>query len=247
MVAVPRFFVPKQSIHGSAASISGADAKHIARVLRMKPEDPIVLCDTEGTDYIGRIREIGEQCVEVSVERCVPSETEPTVQITLFMALPKGDKMDYIIQKTVELGVWRIVPYSAARCIVRLADKDRSRKCERWRRIALEAAKQSGRGVVPEVAEPISFGDMLRQANAAQMPLFFYEKENNRSLKQALTERNFETVSVIIGPEGGFEDSEAEQARELNIPTVSLGKRILRCETAPSCALSAILYQTDNI
>jgi len=247
VVAVPRFFVNKESISGSSACIVGDDARHISRVLRMKPGEALVLCDGQGTDYHCRISRLDDAQVELNVENSVPSSSEPSVKISLFMALPKSDKMDYVIQKAVELGVYEIIPYSSARCIVKLGDKDKIKKTERWSRIALEAAKQSGRGQIPKVKAPVSFKEMLSLAGERELPLFFYELEQEMSLKSALAGRSFKSVAVIIGPEGGFDEREADEARALGIPTVSLGARILRCETAPGCAITAIMYETDNI
>lgn len=247
MVAVPRFFVAKESISGSTAGITGDDARHISRVLRMKPGEELILCDEQGTDYTCRVETLSDSLVTLRVEGSQPSVSEPSVKITLFMALPKGDKMDYVIQKAVELGVNEIVPYSSSRCIVKLNEKDKAKKQERWARIALEAAKQSGRGIIPQVKMPVSFKEMLELAKKSELPLFFYEKERDVSLKSLLTGRKFQSAAVIIGPEGGFEETEASLAKAAGIPSVSLGARILRCETAPGCAICAIMYETDNI
>lgn len=247
VVAVPRFFVAKESISGSTVGITGDDARHISRVLRMKPGEELQLCDQEGTDYNCRVETLGDDIVTLKVESSRPSLSEPTVKITLFMALPKGDKMDYVIQKAVELGVYEIIPYSSSRCIVRLGEKDKQKKQERWARIALEAAKQSGRGIIPRVRLPVSFKEMLSLARESELPMLFYEKERDVSLKSILAGRKFQSASVIIGPEGGFEEAEVSESKAAGIPSVSLGARILRCETAPGCAICAIMYETDNI
>ena len=247
MVTVPRFFVSKDSISGSAASVAGDDARHITRSLRMKPGEALTLCDGHGTDYDCRIVSLSDSLVTLQVEGERACVAEPTVDITLFMALPKGDKMDYVIQKAVELGVSRIVPYSSARCIVRLSDKDKPKKQERWSRIALEAAKQCGRGIIPPVAMPHTFGEMISRAKECDLPLFFYESERETSLKAYLSQHTFKSAAVIIGPEGGFDAAEAERIVQAGIPALSLGPRILRCETAPGCAITAIMYETDNI
>ena len=244
---MPRFFVSKDSISDNLAVISGDDAHHISKVLRMKCGEALVLCDQQGNDYHCEISDITDNAVSLTVKECVHCLSEPTVRVTLFMALPKGDKMDYVIQKSIELGASEIVPFSSSRCIVKLSDKDAAKKQERWSRIALEAAKQCGRGIVPKVRKPISFKEMIACASECEMPLFFYEKETNNSLKSRISARTFKSAAVIIGPEGGFSESEVSDVTRAGIPCASLGTRILRCETAPGCAISAIMYETDNI
>lgn len=247
VIAVPRFFVAKESIAENIASVTGDDARHISRVLRMKPGEPLVLCDMQGKDYHCRIDSVSDELVTLKVEKALDCVAEPSVKITLFMALPKGDKMDYVIQKAVELGVNSIVPYSSARCIVKLNEKDKLRKQERWARIALEAAKQSGRGIIPQVAVPVSFKQMLEMAVREELPLIFYENERENSLKKILAGKEFSSAAVVIGPEGGFEPEEVSSAVSAGMTSASLGERILRCETAPGCAICAIMYETDNI
>lgn len=244
---MPRFFVSSENISGNTAGITGDDARHISRVLRMKPGEELVLCDCQGSDYHCTVNELSDSLVTLSVNEKVASISEPSVKVTLFMALPKGDKMDYVIQKAVELGVNEIVPFSSSRCIVKLSEKDGAKKQERWARIALEAAKQSGRGIIPQVKAPVSFANMLSLASECELPLFFYEKERENSLKKLIAGRKFKSAAVIIGPEGGFSDEEAAKVMASGIPAASLGARILRCETAPGCAISAIMYETDNI
>ena len=246
VITVPRFFVDKENINSTSAVITGDDARHLSRVLRVKPGEELVLCDSMGCDYLCIVENVSDSAVELSVKNSYPSVSEPSVRISLYMALPKGDKMDYIIQKSVELGVYDIFPFSSERCIVKLTDKDKQKKCERWNRIALEAAKQSGRGMIPNVHSPLSFNEMLKSSSQTDLPIFFYEKERSVSLKSVLGSKSFSTVSIIVGPEGGFSDEEAEKIISSGIPSVSLGERILRCETAPGCAISAIMYETDN-
>ena len=147
----------------------------------------------------------------------------------------------------MELGVRRIVPFSGARCVVRLSGKDAERKAERWQKIAAAAAKQSGRGIVPEVCAPVAFSEVCAAAGSVDLPLFCYECEEEHALKRALSAAPFSSAAVVIGPEGGFEQDEVSRAREAGFRIVSLGRRILRCETAPLCAVCAILYHTDNL
>ena len=163
------------------------------------------------------------------------------------MALPKGDKMDFIVQKAVELGACRVVPYTAARSVSRPDAKALAKKAVRWRKIAREAAQQSGRGRVPEVADCMSFGEAVRQAGACAPALLLYENERQNSLRAALTARPFAEAALMVGPEGGFAAEEVQAACEAGLVSVSLGPRILRCETAPLAALAAVLYESGNL
>ena len=227
---MPRFFIQARPVDGFLA-IEGEDAHHISRVLRMKPGDEVTLCDSAGADFDCIIEDASPSLVRCRVRGEFASAGEPSAFITLFMALPKADKMEFIIQKSVELGASRIVPFLSARCVSRPNAAALRKKTERWQRIAAEAAKQCGRGLVPQVCETIPF---------------FYECERDAPLRGAIGGRELASVSVTIGPEGGFALEEAEQARAGGLQSVSLGKRILRCETAPLAALAAILYESGN-
>ena len=248
MIGLPRFFVPVDEISQDRIEITGADARHISKVLRMRIGDELTVCDGHGWDYQCCIGEFLNDRVLLEVCSKALCRAEPDVQITLYMAIPKGDKLDYVIQKSVELGVHRIMPFHAARCVAKVHAKDADRKRERWQRIAYEAAKQCGRGLIPEVGGPIGFEEMLESARGSQLPLFFYECEEDNGLKTILNRAGkFDTASIVIGPEGGFSLDEVDRARVAGMQSASLGKRILRCETAPGCALAAILYHTDNL
>ena len=239
---MPRFFT--QNINGNTAFIEGDDAKHIQKSLRMKIGEQIELCDQNGFDYIGNISQISD-CVEVSIVSKQENESEPDCEVTLFQALPKGDKFELIVQKAVELGVHKIVPMLTDRCVSRPDQKSFAKKLERYNKIALEAAKQSGRGVIPVVEDMVSFDKAIEMASSCQTALFFYEK-GGKSLSENL-KSDVKSVAIFIGSEGGFEEAEVEKAEKNGILTTSLGKRILRCETAPLCALSAIMYITGNL
>ena len=179
------------------------------------------------------------------VVSCHAADTEPKQSITLFMALPKGDKMEFIVQKAVELGVSRIVPYLSKNCVSR-PDKT-EKKVERWRKIAAEAAKQCGRGRLPEVAAVVPVAQAIAQAAESETALFFYENERRTGLHDALAGGVRDTVSLMVGPEGGFDPAEAKAAVDAGLQSVSLGTRILRCETAPIAALAAVLYAGGNM
>lgn len=243
---MPRFFVKREDISEGVARIYGDDAFHIARSLRMAEGDEVTLCDGGGKELFCRLTRIrDEECLlEVISER--ESESEPPVHITLFMAYPKGDKLEVVIQKAVELGASRIVPFESSRCIKRPKAEKQEKQTARLRRIAEEAAKQCGRGRLPEVSAPISFEEMLQDASKSTLSLFCYEDEKGLGIKEALESSPLpESISVIVGSEGGFSPEEAEATKKYGIKSVTLGKRILRCETAPSFALSAISYRYE--
>ncbi len=240
---MPRFFV--EEIPGKQAIITGPDAKHISRVLRMRTGEVITLCDQKGFDYSGIIVEISSASILVDITEKSPSVSEPSVRIHLFQAMPKSDKMEWIIQKSVELGVCDITPVFTRRCVSRPDEKSMQKKLERYQKISLEAAKQSGRGRVPVIHEALSLEDALSQMAGYALPLCFYERADV-PLKRVF-EQSAETISIFIGSEGGFEEWEAEKAAKAGCRLVSLGPRILRCETAPLAALSAILFASGNL
>lgn len=239
---MPRFFV--NDIGGDAARITGPDALHLAKVHRAKPGDIFTLCDAKGTDYTCEVQSVAADCVMFRVISACPSASEPTVAVTLYQALPKGDKFDFICEKAVELGVTRIVPVLTHRCVSRPDKKSFENKRVRYNRICFEASKQSGRGIIPEVSFLLTFEEAVKEMVEADLPLLFYEK-SSQPLKSLLC-RTFQTVAAMVGSEGGFEESEVEAAGQAGILSASLGPRILRCETAPLAVLSAILYETDN-
>ena len=243
---MPRFFVDKEYINEEKIIISGSDAHHIARSLRMAEGDAVTVSDGEGVEYdctLSRIRD--EEC-ECKILGKSVSERESPVYITLFMAYPKGDKLEVVIQKAVELGACRIVPFESSRCIKRPKAEKQDKQLARLKKIAEEAAKQCGRARIPDVSAPMSFGEMLAEIKKSDLPLLCYEDESRTSIKKALTEaKNTSSIAVIVGSEGGFSEGEAEAAKAAGAVAVSLGKRILRCETAPSFALSAIAYELE--
>ena len=241
-----RFFVTKESINDNQITISGNDAFHIARALRMAVGDEVTVCDDEGTEYSTRLARIrDDECIAEIISEQAGS-TESPVDITLFMAYPKGDKLETVVQKSVELGASAIVPFESSRCIKRPKAEKIEKQTARLQRIAEEAAKQCGRARLPIVREPISFKKMLEEAATAELSLFCYEGGGTRSLKEVLgTDTAPSSISVIVGSEGGFSPEEAEAAVAAKLTPVNLGPRILRCETAPMYALSAISYQLE--
>lgn len=237
---MPRFFT--NPIEGKTALITGEDAAHITRSLRLRPGEEITLCDGSGWDYQGHIVSVGDP-VEVEIDEKLPNQSEPNTRVTLFQAMPKGDKMEFIIQKSVELGVARIVPLLTSRCVSRPDPKSMAKKLERYRKIAAEAAKQSGRGILPEVCPLVT----LEQA-AEMLPeksLIFYEG-GGRRLCELVSPEDRE-CAVFVGSEGGFSREEVEFLVGKGVQAATLGARILRCETAPICGLSVIFSLTGDI
>ncbi len=239
---MPRFFIPPSQLHvaDGCVSILGEDSRHIARSLRMAVGEEITVADGSGTVYSCRLTAIRDEHTEAEILSAEASRSEPPYALTLFMAYPKGDKLETVIQKAVELGATRIVPFDSERCIKRPAADKQARINERLNRIAHEAAKQCGRARLPVVETPVSFRAMLDDALSHALPLFCYEGEDTVSLMKALPATPPASVAVIVGCEGGFSPAEASEARTRGISMVNLGPRILRCETAPDYALSAI-------
>ena len=235
---MPRFFT--NNIVGDRATIEADDARHIAKSLRMRTGDSIVLCNGAGFDYRGEISAIGSDIVEVHILETMPSPGEPKAKITLYQALPKSDKFEFIVQKAVELGVSEIVPTLSSRCISRPDEKSMAKKIQRLNRTSLEAAKQSGRGIIPVVSPLIEFNDAINSMKHALVPILCYEGAS-MPLREVLCPEAPQ-IALMIGSEGGFSEDEVNTARTAGVHIVSLGARILRCETAPICALSAIMY-----
>ncbi len=240
---MPRFFVPGNI--ADTVSLIGEDAAHVARSLRMKPGESLTLCDGAGTDYLCVITSVAPDEIQLRVERSEPSRSEPDVAVTLFQGLPKGEKMEWIVQKAVELGAARIVPFLAARSISRPDGAAAQKKAQRWQKIADEAAKQSQRGSLPRVDAPVSFEQAARDAFRCEQVLLLYEG-GGKALREFLP-KNPQSLAFFVGPEGGFDPDEVAALQSLGAGIVSLGSRILRTETAPLAALAAIMYATGNL
>lgn len=238
------FYIKSEDIVGNTACITGEEAQHISRVLRMKKGDSVTLCDGEGNFYEAKLSEFSEKEVTAEILSSRRAETEPFTQITIFQGVPKNPKLETIVQKATEIGVVRIVPMDTVRAVAKL---DKSAKVDRLRKIAKEAAKQSKRGIIPYVNDCVSFKEAVKMASEADLAIIPYEEETEVSLKKALQGQKPRTVSVMIGPEGGFEKEETEAAKASGIVSVTLGKRILRTETAPLVVSAAILYQLDEM
>ena len=249
---MPRFFLSASNIADGMVTIRGDDALHISRSLRMRPGEIITVCDMQSTQYTCELCEFTADTVTAKILEAKPSDTEPPCFIRLYQALPKSDKLDVIIQKAVESGASQVIPFESERTVVKKdADpKKEQKKAERRQRIALEAAKQCGRGIIPEVTQPISFKQMLEDAKTADLALFFYEGDGTLPLPKLLCayaqqQGRPKTISVVIGSEGGFSLAEVEAAKGQGLRMAGLGRRILRCETAPGFALACLAYQYE--
>ena len=239
---MPRFFL--ENIDLNCPVITGNDASHIGRSLRMKVGEPITVCCC-GTDYFCEISNITADTVYLKINEQKLCSADPTIDVTLFQAVPKQDKLEHIIQKSVELGVTKIVPVLTRRCVSRPDKKDQTKKNIRLNKIALEAAKQSGRGIIPKVENIISFDSAIEQMKQFDCALMLYEEGGIR-FSEVKTE-NKKSFALFIGSEGGFDESEAETAKKSGIIPIWLGERILRCETAPLTAVSILMFITKNL
>lgn len=239
------WFFTEHRITSDQYIISGEDAKHISKVLRMHKGEELTLVTPDKMECKCEVFSISNDSVTVEVISKKPCENEPDIFVTLYQALPKGDKMDYIIQKCVELGVSKIVPMLSSRCVSRPDAKSLAKKKERWQKIAMQAAMQCRRGFIPEVCPCVSFQNAAEQTKQNEQTIIFYE-EGGEKVKKIL-EKNPKTLGIFIGSEGGFEQSEVDLIVKNGGSAGTLGKRILRAETAPLTALSIIMYQTDNL
>ncbi len=249
---MPRFFVCKEQIEDDSVTIKGDDAHHLSRSLRMAVGEHITVCDMQKKEYECELTAFLPDRVEARILSVRDSDTEPPYTATVYQALPKGDKLDQIIQKAVECGASEIVTFESERCVVKAKEGNEEKKVERRRRIALEAAKQSGRSILPNVMPTVSFEKALEMAKSADIPLFCYEGDGTESFSKCLREmkqrslgKENPTVSIVIGSEGGFSQREAELAKEAGLCPVGLGKRILRTETASSFVLACLVYELE--
>lgn len=246
---MPRFYVEPSQISDNEIRISGSDVNHIRNVLRMKQGDKIIICNGHGKDYYCIMNRVSEHEILAGIESVQETGTELSTRITLYQGLPKQEKMEWIIQKAVELGVAEIVPVMTRRVIVKLDDKKKEgKKLERWQAIAENASKQSGRGMIPKVRPVMSFQEAVREAGKLELNLIPYENakgmDYTREIMHGLKE--YKTIGLFIGPEGGFEESEIEHAMVNKILPITLGRRILRTETAGLAALSMMVLMLDE-
>lgn len=242
------FYCEEKNVTENNIRITGSDVNHIKNVLRMREGGELTVCDGTGMEYSCTIEAFADGEVYLNILKKAKAQTELATRLVLYQGLPKKDKMELIIQKAVELGAAEIVPVMTKRCIVKLEDdKKEAKKLERWQAIAESAAKQSGRAVIPTVTRVMSYKEALKRAAGAGMGIIPYEcAEGMKSLKNAAIQAAEQpTVSVFIGPEGGFEEAEVELAKENGVVPVSLGKRILRTETAGFTTLAILMYEIE--
>lgn len=245
-----KFFVSPEDVRGDDIYIyDKEDVNHIIKVLRLSENDIIMVCDGVGQDYRVSIEQISKTGIKTKLLGSEVSASEPPVRVTLFQGVPKGGKMEYIIQKTTELGIYQIVPVTTNRTVVKLdRKKSQDNKLQRWQRVAYEAAKQSNRGRIPEVCEPITFEQAVQQMAKMDMKLIPYEKEQCNQLREVLKSRlDAKNIGIFIGPEGGFSDEELQLAKASGLSSVSLGPRILRTETAGMATLAIVMYEMGGI
>ena len=241
------FFVPEGPDEAGQIHITGSDVHHIRSVLRMKPGEQVVISDGRDKDYYCKITELnpGEITVQVLKET---EAAELPARLILYQGLPKGEKMELIIQKTVELGVTRIVPVMTKRTVVKLDDKKAKKKTERYNMIAESAAKQSGRGMIPEVTMPVSFAEAVSMAEKLDMNIIPYEEaegvEYSRNIIKSI--KGKKSLGIFIGPEGGFAREEVEKALDAGASAITLGHRILRTETAGMAVISIIMFELEE-
>ncbi len=245
-----RFFVSPGQIEGDTLTLKGQAYNHLKNVLRYRPGDEVLISDGEGLDYDCVVQDLapGGEAV-LSIRQVQKGDTELPVRLVLFQALPKADKMDLIIQKAVELGAAAILPVATSRCVVRLDEKKAEKKIERWQAIAEGAAGQCGRSVIPRVGPLLSFEEALKALEEMDLGLMPYERAGGMEATRELlaTIRPGQRVGILIGPEGGFEEAEVKRARDRGIRVITLGRRILRTETAGLALLAHLMLILDGI
>lgn len=238
---MPRFFVPAREINAQFMVLTGENAAH-AKVLRLKNGDEVTVCDGCGTDYRCTVSDVAAGQIGLVVHDAAPAQSEAGVECAIYMAFAKADKFEHVIQKATELGATELVCFPASRCVSRPDERSLEKKLERWQKIAASAAEQSRRGRIPRVVALPSYAAALERAATAELAVCFYENEKSRTFRAAIEAAPFRTAALLTGPEGGFTTEEVEQAATAGLQICTLGTRILRCETAPLCALSALMY-----
>ncbi len=239
-----RFFVEPEELQPEFLVLTGENAQH-ARVLRLKCGEEVLICDGQGREALCVVCDVSDGQYGLVVKHRQASETEARIRVSVYMAFPKSDKLEHVVQKATELGAYEIIAFPSARCVSKPDEKSLKKKLERLQKIAASAAEQSGRGRIPQVLALPSYKAALARAAEADQALLFYENERATTLRMAMA-GEYETVSLLTGPEGGLEAAEVELAMAAGLQVCTLGKRILRCETAPLCALSAVMYDAGE-
>ena len=243
-----RFFIKEEQIHDGMIEICGSDVNHIKNVLRMKTGDKVYLSNGSDLEYECSLLEWTDDTILAKIEDVHGMETELPVKITLYQGLPKGDKMEMIVQKAVELGVAEIVPVAMKRCVVKLDAKKAAKKVQRWNEIAKSAAKQSKRGMIPEVKSVMSFKEAVEYGKSMDMLLIPYEDAEGIVHSRQVVEsvKGKKSLGIYIGPEGGFPEEEVSLAMEAGAEPITLGHRILRTETAGMALLSVLMFMLEE-
>ena len=243
------FYVEESQISESGIRIVGDDVNHMKNVLRLQLGEQVMVCDCVGSNYLCEIEAFPEKQVQLLIVEKREADSELPVKLYLFQGLPKSDKMELVIQKAVELGVHEVIPVAMKRSIVKIEDKKKeAKKLERWQAIATAAAKQSKRGIIPNVHKVLTYGEALLYAKDMDMKLFPYEnaKDIDRSKELVATAPKMKSIAIFIGPEGGFDDKEIEAVEAIGGQIITLGKRILRTETAGFTMLSILMFEIEN-
>lgn len=244
-----RFFVEKKNVNleNSTCIIEGEDVKHISKVLRCRVGEELEICDNDNNEYICEITSIDKSEVQLNIIDKVDIKRESDLKIKVYQGLPKGPKMEMILQKLTEVGVDEIILVQTKRTVVKVEDKKEDKKIERWERIIYEAAKQSKRGKIPKLRGILSFKEALSDMGKNDLNISPYENERTKSIKQAIKGQDINNIGIFVGPEGGFEDTEIKDIEDIGGQSVSLGPRILRTETASLVASSIVLYELSDL
>ncbi|CEJ72658.1 methyltransferase [[Clostridium] sordellii] len=244
-----RFFVEKKNVNleNNTCIIEGEDVKHISKVLRCRVGEELEICDNDNNEYICEITSIDKSEVQLNIMDKVDIKRESDLKIKVYQGLPKGPKMEMILQKLTEVGVDEIILVQTKRTVVKVEDKKEDKKIERWERIIYEAAKQSKRGKIPKLRGILSFKEALSDMSNNDLNIAPYENERTKSIKQAIKGQDINNIGIFVGPEGGFEDTEIKDIEDIGGQSVSLGPRILRTETASLVASSIVLYELSDL
>ena len=252
---MPKVFGNKKQVENETINIIGGDVNHIKNVLRKKEKEKIEICiignEEKGIDTISEIEKIEENCIKCRILEYKVSETEGKIQVTIFQGLPKSDKMELVIQKSVELGVYEIYPTEMKRCIVKLKEQEANKKIARWQKISEVAAKQSGRNIIPQIKEKVNIKQVCNLVKDYDKLIVAYEEEKENSLKSELKsikskDKENIKIAILVGPEGGIDLEEIEELSKAGAVIVTLGKRILRTETVALNVLSNIMYELEE-
>ena len=251
---MPKFFVKEEQIKDNEIIIIGQDVKHIKKVLRAKTGDELQICNSQnGENFLCEIQDLENEDIICKIKEKIQEKVESNIKVTIFQGLPKADKMEYIIQKSVELGVSNITPVEMKRCVVKLDGKDKIKKIERWQKISEVAAKQCGRDIIPQINNVINIQNICNLISEYDILLVAYENEKENTLKEQIEklkkQNNSESkikIGIVIGPEGGLEENDVNKLKENGAQIITLGKRILRTETVALNILSIIMYELEN-